>query len=136
MNFFFRLLGICRTPIPSDAECWSFADNRVTIDLARAKELGQNGGALRLEGKGLPQRVLIFRGDDGKLYACKNKCTHMGGRRVDPLPGTHSIECCSVSKSTYDYSGNVMKGPAPDPLTLYPVDTTEEKAVIRMESQN
>jgi nitrite reductase/ring-hydroxylating ferredoxin subunit len=48
--------------------------------------------------------LLVFHGDDGQYHAIENRCTHMG-RRIDMMPGSHTIECCSVSKSTFTYDG-------------------------------
>ena len=85
MGFWSRLLGTCRTR-PADASAWSYGENQVLLDAARIPELASPGGAVRLEGAGLPLRVLAFRDDNGVARAMHNKCTH-AGRRLDPLPG-------------------------------------------------
>ena len=118
MGFFKRLLGICNTQKPVNEACWSYADGKIYIELDDAPELAAPDGAIRLEGKGLPHRILVVRGPDHRLYAFNNRCTHMG-RRIDPLPDTEKLQCCSVNKSTYDYSGQVMSGPTTDNLTKY-----------------
>lgn len=87
MGFFKRLLGICNTRKPVNEACWSYADGKIHIELDEAPELKAPDGAIRLEGKGLPHRILVVRGPDLQWYAFKNRCTHMG-RRIDPLPGT------------------------------------------------
>ena len=84
-SFFQRIFGLPATQKPLDPQCWSFSDGKITIDLKRATELKKPGGALRLEGNGLPMRVLVIRGDDGKFHAFHNRCTHMGHRRLDPV---------------------------------------------------
>ncbi len=53
----------------------------------------------------------------------------MGHRRLDPVPGTNTVQCCSVSKSTYDLDGTKVHGPAPDPINTYPVSVEGDKLI-------
>ena len=122
MGIFKRILGICETKPPEDSGCWKYSQGKVEIELAREPRLSNRDGAIRLEGKQLPEKILLLQGNDGKFYAFKNKCTHMG-RRIDPLTGTASLRCCSVSKSTFDYTGKVISGPAKGPLLPLKVET-------------
>lgn len=119
-SFWQRLLGKPVTSPPLDASCWSYSEERVVLDLARAPELSKTGGAVRLEGGALPKRVLVVHGDDGEFYAFCNQCGH-GGRRLDPVPESNTIQCCSVGKSTYSYEGQVLAGPAQKPVVPFPV---------------
>ena len=131
MGILSRIFGISKTQKPSDPGCWGFAGGRIEIDLSRAPELSQAGGALRLEGGGLPARVLVFQGDDGRHYALRNKCAH-AGRRLDPLPGQPQVECCSVGKSRYDYSGTNLSGMAKGPVETFPVDLQNGRLIIQV----
>ncbi len=131
-SFFQRVFGIPATPKPRMPGCWSYAGGRVVIDLAKAVELKRPGGALRLEGEGLPIRVLVVHGQDGKYHAFHNRCTHLGHRRLDPVPGTATVQCCSVNKSTYAYDGPTLFGPAPKPVTVLPVEMEENRLVVRV----
>jgi hypothetical protein len=72
-NFLQRIFGLPATSKPHDPQCWSFSAGKVIIDLKRATGLNIPGGALRLEGAGLPMRVLAVRGDDGAFYAFHNR---------------------------------------------------------------
>ena len=119
MKFLKRLLGICETPLPADNACWDYVDRTIRLQLDRAPELARPGNAVRLEGKGLPKRVLVVHGEDGGYHAFGNRCTHMG-RRIDPLPGSDRMECCSVSKSTFTYAGEPVGGAARKPLEVFP----------------
>jgi nitrite reductase/ring-hydroxylating ferredoxin subunit len=123
-NIFQRLLGICATKPPRDKDCWSYAEDRITLDLTRAPELEQPGSGLRLEGGNCPERVLVIYGDDCRFHAFRNRCEHFG-RRLDPKPGEEKIQCCSVNKSTYDYEGKIISGPADAPVKTYPVELEE-----------
>ena len=122
MKFLKRIFGICETPLPVNDACWEYADQTIRLQLDRTPELAQPGGGVRLEGKGLPKRVLVVHGGDGDYHAFGNRCTHMG-RRIDPLTGSDRIECCSVSKSTFTYAGQPVGGAARKPLEVFPVST-------------
>ncbi|MGD8540691.1 MAG: Rieske 2Fe-2S domain-containing protein [Desulfobacteraceae bacterium] len=133
MKFLKRLLGICETPAPACAAAWSVAGRTVTLDLARLPELTPAGGAVRLEGRGLPQRLLVVRGPDGGLHAFGNRCSHMG-RRIDPLPGTDRLECCSLSQSTYSYAGEPLSGAARGALKTFGVSLRGNEVTIVLPS--
>ena len=84
-----------------------------------------------MEGKNLPERVLIVHGDDDKFYAIRNRCQHMG-RRLDPVPGTSTVQCCSVSKTTYAYDGKVLYGPAKEPVKTFELQVNNGKLIITL----
>jgi nitrite reductase/ring-hydroxylating ferredoxin subunit len=129
MNILKAILGICETKPPVDGGCWNCSGGKIEIDLIRAPELSKPGGAIRLEGEGLPERVLVLVGTDGKFHAFQNRCRHMG-RRIDPVPASSKIRCCSVSRATYDYSGKVVSGPAKRRLKAYRVEVAEDKVTV------
>jgi nitrite reductase/ring-hydroxylating ferredoxin subunit len=125
-----RLLGISATTKPGLEDCWNYSDGKLIIDLGKASELKIPGGAIRFEGKNLPKRVLVVCGEDGEHRAFHNRCTHFGHRRLDPVPGTDTVQCCSVNKSTYDSNGNKIFGPTPRPITRYSVEKDQEKLIV------
>jgi nitrite reductase/ring-hydroxylating ferredoxin subunit len=129
-GFFQRIFGLPATGKPLDPQCWSFSDGKILIDLKRATELKKPGGALRLEGGGLPMRVLVIRGDDGKFHAFHNRCTHIGHRRLDPVSGTGTVQCCSVGKSTYTYDGKKIYGPPTGPIKTFKVEVEDERLIV------
>ncbi len=131
-NIFQRILGICATKPPADEGCWKHEDGKVIVDLSRAPELSRENGAIRLEKKGLPERVLIFRGSDGQYHAFRNKCAH-AGRRLDPVPGAEQVQCCSVGGSHYDYQGKVLSGMAKGNVSIYQVTTEDGRLVIPLQ---
>lgn len=132
LNFFKRLLGKCITQPPSDPGCWKFEEGKVVIELQRAPELSQENGALRLENDKLPVKLLVIRGDDGAYYAFQNKCTH-GGRRLDPVPGGGTVQCCSVGKSTFDYEGKVLAGSAKEGIKVLPLVLEDGKLIVSVD---
>jgi len=129
-NIFQRIFGVPATPMPLDPQCWTFRDGKIMIDLKRAPELETLGGALRLEGDRLLRRVLVIRGEDGGFYAFHNRCTHLGHRRLDPVPGTGTVQCCSVNKSTYTYDGRKVHGPTPAPVDTFAVELDGERIIV------
>lgn len=129
-GFFQRIFGLPATPKPIDQQCWSFSDGKVQIDLNRARELDKSGGALRVESGGLPMRVLVVRGDDGVYYAFHNRCAHIGHRRLDPVPGTGTVQCCSVGKSTYTYDGKKVYGPSTGSIGTFKVKLDGERLIV------
>ena len=131
MGFLKRVLGICRTQPPADPDCWKPEDGKIEVNLARAAELGEPGGAIRLEGSGLADRVLLLKAEDGAFHAFINKCTH-AGRRLDPLPGEALVECCSVGRSRYDYAGERFSGSAKKAIKPLRVEEQAGKLIISL----
>ncbi|MBN1336181.1 MAG: Rieske 2Fe-2S domain-containing protein [Deltaproteobacteria bacterium] len=128
-SLFQRIFGICATLPPRDAGCWQVEGSRVTVTLAQAPELAQPYGAVRLEGKALARRVLVYQGGDGRFHALHNRCSHMG-RRLDPVPGDVGLQCCSLGRSRYDDEGHVQGGLAHGAVAVFPVTEEEGRLVI------
>ena len=131
-NIFQRIFGLPMTSKPANPDCWRYSDGELTIDLTKTPELKEKGGAIRLEGGHLPLRVLVLAGDDGEYHAFHNRCTHLGHRRLDPVPGTGTVQCCSVNKSTYDSNGKNIYGPAPNPIKVFTVNEDGNQLSIRV----
>ena len=129
-NIFQRLLGRPATSLPENNDFWSFSGGKIILDLNQVPALAQQGGAIRLEGD-FPGKVLVVHGEDGQYHAFENKCTHMG-RCVDPVPGTKTVQCCSIGTSTYNLDGSVISGPAPEVLKTYPLAAANGKLVIEI----
>ncbi len=132
MSLFKRIFGICETKLPKDMECWKYSDGKVELELVRLSELSTPGGAIRLEGKELPEKVLLIHGSDGNFYAFQNKCTH-AGRRIDPLADSANIRCCSISKMTFDYEGKAVSGPVKKSLKTFQVKNEDGKLIILLD---
>ena len=131
-NLLQRILGVPATPRTQDPGGWAFSGEKLVIDLKRTTQLEKPGDALRFEGRGLPDRVLVVLGEDGAYHAFRNRCTHLGHRRLDPVPGTQTLQCCSVSKSTYDLEGKRIYGPAPRPITAYAAEREGDKLIVTL----
>ena len=129
LTFFDRLSGTPLTQLPQLENAWIYADGALMLDLAKLPELDTLGGAVRIEGEILPAPILVVLGEDGNYYAFENACTH-GGRMIDPVTGTMTLECCSASRSTFDYQGKVLSGPAEGALTSFPLAVVEDQLTI------
>lgn len=132
-TIFQRVFGIPITRKPRVIDCWEYNSGKITIDLHKAPELQALGSALRIEGSNLPTRVLVVHGEDGNYRAFRNRCTHFGHRRLDPVPGTDSVQCCSINKSTFDSKGDALHGPAPHSIHCYRVKNELDKLVVYIE---
>lgn len=130
MGIFKRIFGICDTQPPADPGCWTFTDGILEIQLARAPELAAPGGAIRLENASLPCRVLVFHGDDGRYHALPNRCTHLGHRRLDILPGQAKVRCCSIGQSEFDYAGRRLGGSATTSLQPLTVEVDGDRLIV------
>jgi nitrite reductase/ring-hydroxylating ferredoxin subunit len=130
-NPFQRILGIPQTRVPANADCWRLEDGKLSLDLERAPELAEEFGAIRIEAASLPHPVLVMRDGRGRFRAFRNKCSH-GGRRLDPVPGTETLCCCSVGKSTFDYDGKVLSGSAKAPIDTFAVEVREKRLLIQL----
>lgn len=130
-NFFQRLAGRPQTQPPADPDCWSYHDGRLFIDLTRARELAPAWGAVNIDDPQLPVPVLVFQDDEGVYRAFCNLCGH-GGRRLDPVPGTDTLMCCSLGKSTYDYEGNVISGGSEKDIVAFDVETQPGRLIVTL----
>lgn len=128
-----RIFGICETDKPRDEKSWHYGSGILTIDLSVAQELTQPGTAVRFEGGNLPQRILVVCSENGDHKAFHNRCTHMGHRRLDYVPGTDTVQCCSINKSTYTFAGKKIHGPNRKPVQTFSVEKQENKLIIRIQ---
>jgi len=127
-----RIFGISASELPQDASGWNNDSGQLTISLERIPELTRSGTAVRFEGKNLPERILVVFDENERYQALHNRCTHLGHRRLDYVPGTETVQCCSVNKSTYTLAGEKIYGPAPSSIQTYPVEVREGKLIIKI----
>lgn len=134
MTLLKRIFGICETKPPIDSGCWHVEAGAVKVDLGRLPELKAAVGAVRFEGKGLPVRVLLVHAKDGQWRAYANRCTHMG-RRLDFVPESGNLRCCSISRSLFRSSGALIDGPAKGPIEGFPVEVSDRTLTIYFEKR-
>ena len=130
-NILQRIFGIPATKPPADAGCWVFKGDKLTIDLNRTPELSEPWGAIQVEDGEIQVKVLVFQDGEGSYRAFRNHCEH-AGRKLDPVPGNKTVQCCSIGKSVYDYDGKVLSGSAEKPITQYTVKVENGKLEIQL----
>ena len=124
MSIIKAALGICETK-PLNNSFWSVEGNKVIVKLNNMTEPLQKG-------KGLAKPVLLLRTEDDIYLAFSNCCTHIGHRKLDPVPGEPKLRCCSVNHSTFDLQGKPIGGPAKRPLKRYAVERRDGDLVIAL----
>ncbi|MBD3166796.1 Rieske (2Fe-2S) protein [bacterium] len=129
---FLRLFGLCATGQPKDKTSWRIGEGTVEVDLTRLPELQQPERAVRLEDNAAGIRVLLVKGPDGSFHAYRNECLH-GKRRMDPVPGAETLQCCSVGHTTYDYDGNPLTNDLDGQLNVYTVEQRDDALTIKLD---
>jgi nitrite reductase (NADH) small subunit len=66
------------------------------------------------------ERVAVFRGRDGRLYACEGVCPHQGGRISDGILGGGQV-VCPLHSYKFDLADGRQVGAACEPLRTFPV---------------
>lgn len=133
MGLIKKIFGVCETKAPADKDSWRVEGGQLLMELPRLPELRFEGGAVRLEGNGLPSRVFVIRGKGELFHTFENRCTHMG-RRLDPGKKPGQVSCCSVSGSAFDFDGNPVAGAAKRGVKTYGVVRDGERLVIALAS--
>jgi nitrite reductase/ring-hydroxylating ferredoxin subunit len=125
-----RVRGVTNTPLLDDPAAWTYANNELRLSLGQVAALNQPGSAVRLESDQLPEDLLVVYGVDSEYYVYVNKCTH-GQRKID-LDDNGQLRCVSVNRSSFDYGGSVLSGPAAGTLTTYTVAQQDGQLVITL----
>ena len=108
--------------------------NELVLDLSKNTSLKTLGGSIKLSviNNEVTIKLMVFCPDRGVYKAVPNKCTH-GGMELEYKHSEKIIRCVSFGKSEFDLAGKVLKGPAPTPLTIYPVSVKSDKLFIALE---
>lgn len=102
----------------------------VRLPLRDFPQLSTPGGYLRIMPEGLASPIYVLAQEDGGYGAFSPVCTHLGC--TVEIAGAHLV--CPCHGSTYDRSGQVLRGPAAQPLREYPVIATAAgELVIELE---
>lgn len=89
--------------------------NKLELPLARYPELDARDGSMRVQLPGSDTPIYILATGDRQFTALSPICTHLGCT-VD-ISGTYLV--CPCHGSTYDRSGQVVRGPARRALRSY-----------------
>ena len=73
-------------------------------------------------------RFYIYRLDDGSFLAIWQRCTHLGCSV--PWEEENDIFHCPCHGSLFSKEGEVLGGPAPRPLDLFPVEIVDGEVLV------
>jgi Rieske Fe-S protein len=115
------------------AGSYRLEDGRVIVALPDLETLQDVGGAVKLAlgAEGGSERVLILLrlgADDYRAFA--DRCTH-NGKELD-YGHEEGMLACVGRGSRYDLAGDVIRGPAEDPLLRYLVRLEGEELVVEV----
>jgi Rieske Fe-S protein len=108
-------------------------DGRLRVALSAVGALLNVGRAVKctLEAvHGSERKVIIVRPAEADYRAFSDACTH-NGKELNYLHAKGLLACCGRS-SRFDLAGNVIHGPAEDPLPSYQVWQEGREMVIEM----
>ena len=124
--------GVSKTPLAAESS-YSYSEGKLTLDLTKNPELTKAGGSIKLEfeAKKELQKLLVANAGDQKYLVFTNKCTH-GQREIEYLHDDNKLQCVSFGHSQYNVDGKVIKGPAPEALKKYEVETENNMLFIKV----
>jgi cytochrome b6-f complex iron-sulfur subunit len=101
-------------------------NGEITLPLRNYPQLEQPGGFLRLRPAGSGAMIYVVAAGPGRYAALSSVCTH--------LQCTVNVEGsqirCPCHGSTFDREGNVLQGPATQPLARYATRVTAEGDLV------
>lgn len=104
------------------------SDGTIRIAKSDASSLGQVGGVLLVRTRDLPMPIVLRRLQVNEIVALSTICSH-AGCEVRVLPNRFECPCHG---SEYDADGEVLEGPASQPLQRFAVAETEQAYIIRI----
>ena len=118
----------CFTP-DIERESLSFGDKSLIIDLLKAPSIAQKGKAAYVDGLEKDLKIIVVRVKRNKFYALSRFCTH-GNQAISYIAERQLLQCNSYNHSLFDLDGNVWKGPAPQPIKVYPIKYMDNRLEI------
>lgn len=118
----FPLLNACAALV---ARVVPTTNGRLELALAHYPELATPGGSLKVRPDGAETPIYILALDRGEFVALSPVCTHLGC--IVELQGTRIV--CPCHGSTFDRAGEVLQGPASDPLDRYPLTVSSDGVI-------
>ena len=73
-------------------------------------------------------RFYITRLEDGGLLALWQRCTHLGC--TVPWREDEALFHCPCHSSIFDSQGEVISGPAPRPMDLFPIEIIDSEVLV------
>ncbi len=120
----------CDTP-ELEPESVTFGPGGLTIDLLKAPSLQEEGRSASVMDKSRSLQLIDVHAEKRRYCVLSRLCTH-GGQVVSYNRVRGVLQCNNFNHSIFDLDGRVWKGPAPKPLTSYPVVFVEEALVVSL----
>ena len=102
--------------------------DHIKVALSEFRLLAQDGGVLLVDADFLGDQIALIEVAPNDFRALSAICTHQGCA-VKPSPAQIRCPCHG---STYDIDGNVIRGPAVEPLQRYDVELSNEVITIKL----
>ncbi len=104
------------------------ADKRMVLPKAEADALAAPNGILVVRAAGLPGPIILRHITNNGIVALTSVCTHRGCE-LRPFPDSLRCPCHG---SEFDEFGEVIQGPARQPLTRYNVEESETSYIVHI----
>ncbi|MBI2616341.1 MAG: ubiquinol-cytochrome c reductase iron-sulfur subunit [Gemmatimonadetes bacterium] len=101
-------------------------NGEIRLALRNHPQLERRGGYLKIRPVGTETRLYVVTADRGRYSVVSPICTHLAC--TVNVEGTQIR--CPCHGSTFDLEGNVLQGPATQPLRRYPVSVTADGELI------
>ena len=101
-------------------------DGQISLSRSKLEQLAGGNKPVVVKAPDLPDPVILIPVDEKSFRAVSAKCTHLGCH-VRP---TKNFLVCPCHGATFDLEGEVVRGPAPSALTIYPVEVSGERIKI------
>lgn len=109
------ILNACASPAPIVYA--RMTDDEAIVPASILAELSAPGSYIKVYIAGHANPILLFQREEGELTALLSTCSH-SGCEVKKLRTKFECPCHG---SEYDLQGNVLRGPAPEPLQAFRV---------------
>jgi nitrite reductase/ring-hydroxylating ferredoxin subunit len=123
----------CTTP-ELEAQSLVIGEKQLTIDLAKAACLAEEGSAAEIINKEKSIGLIVIHAGKDQYYAVSRLCTH-AWRTLSYIRTRRVLMCTNANHSIFDLTGQIVKGPAEKPLTSYPVQLKDGKLVIGLQGE-
>ena len=106
-------------------------NHRLSIELAKAPSLSAVGNAARISSSEPLLNLIVVRAGKRRYVVLSGQCTH-AGRPLSYLRSREVLQCNNFGHATFDLAGQVLKGPAEQPLKTYAVALREGKLEVAL----
>ena len=103
-------------------------EGRIVVDTSKVKELASVGGAVQIGSELMGDPLILIRTGDAEYSALSSICTHLGCQVRKNRFGFR----CPCHGSAFDEKGQVVTGPANEPLPSYDVEVSGTVVTIQV----